>query len=118
MKSLALSLALLATLSAFSAGGMRTAAAEECTGPFRECAIGVGAVCSRDRAGKLRMTYWDHPGKVMSFEQCVGRIFEAAGQQNPYKTPARAASEPGRRQAGTARLTVPDSELLDPIVDP
>ena len=96
---------LLATISAFSAGGMRTAAAEECVGPFRQCAVGVGAVCSRDPDGKQRMTYWDYPGNVMMFERCVGRIFEANGQPNPYTTS-------GASRGGG--LTVPYTELLYP----
>ncbi len=114
MKPLSLSLALLATISAFSAGATRTDAAAECTGPFRECAVGVGAVCSRDANGKQRMTYWDTPGRVMSFEQCVGRIFEANGQPNPYTTAGAARA----RQGGRAALTVPYTELLYPQVDP
>ena len=102
-----LSAAVLAagTIATFSAGGMRTAAAEECVGPFRQCATSVGAVCTRDADGKQRMTYWDYPGKVMMFEQCVGDIFQANGQPNPY-TPA------GASRGGS--LTVPYTELLYP----
>jgi hypothetical protein len=95
---------LLAGLTIFSAGGTRTAAAQQCTGPFVACAIEVQAHCSRDRNGQQRMTYWDHPGYTMRFEQCVGRIFEAAGKPNPYKT--------GITRAGN--LVVPYTELLYP----
>jgi hypothetical protein len=107
--SLSMAAILLATVSAFSAGAPRTAAAAECTGPFRQCAIDVRATCSRDADGKQRMTYWDYSGNTISFERCVGGIFEAAGQANPYKTGATSAR--GR----SAGLTVPYTELLYPI---
>jgi hypothetical protein len=63
------------------------------------------------------MTYWDHPGNVSSFETCVGRIFEAAGQPNPYKSPG-ALVQRGGRQVARSNLTVPYTELLYPLVDP
>jgi hypothetical protein len=50
------------------------------------------------------MTYWDRTGFTTAFEQCVGRIFEAAGHPNPYKT--------GITRAGN--LVVPYTELLYP----
>ena len=84
------------------------ATAVECTGPFRQCAISVQALCSRDANGTQRMTYWDSGGRVIQFERCVGRIFETAGHANPYKT--------GITTAGN--LTVPYTELLYPLVDP
>lgn len=95
---------LLAALAVFSAGGTRTTAAQPCTGPFVSCAIEVQAQCSRDPNGMQRMTYWDRAGFTTAFEQCVGRIFEAAGQPNPYKT--------GITRAGN--LVVPYTELLYP----
>ena len=95
---------LFAALTAFSTGETRTAAAQQCTGPFVSCAIEVQARFSRDPNGLQRMTYWDHPGFTTRFEQCVGRIFEAAGQPNPYKT--------GITRAG--KLSVPYTELLYP----
>jgi hypothetical protein len=95
--------AFLATVAAFSA---QTAVAEPCTGPFRQCAIGVNATCSRDADGRQRMTYWDFPGNTIQFERCVGGIFEAAGQPNPYKT-SGAATRGG--------LTMPYTELLYPM---
>ncbi len=107
-------LAAVAT-AAFSAGGIRTAAAEECTGPFRQCAIGVGAKCERTPQGTQKIVYYDYPGRVMSFETCVGRIFEAAAQPNPYK-PAPAGGQ-SRRTAGSANLSLPDSDLISPLVD-
>jgi hypothetical protein len=103
MKFSMLLAALLAGLTIFFAGGTQTAA-QQCTGPFVSCAIEVQAHCSRDPNGQQRMTYWDHPGYTMRFEQCVGRIFEAAGQPNPYKT--------GITRAG--KLAVPYTELLYP----
>jgi hypothetical protein len=96
--------ALLAALTVFSAGGTRTAVAQQCTGPFVSCAIEVQAQCSRDPNGLQRMTYWDRTGFTTAFEQCVGRIFEAAGHPNPYKT--------GITRAGN--LVVPYTELLYP----
>ena len=104
-------------IAAFPAGEMRMAAAEECTGPFRQCAISVSAKCERTPEGKQLIVYYDYPGKVMSFERCVGKVFEAAGKPNPYTTtPARVASERSRRQAGSADLPLPDSLLLYPTI--
>jgi hypothetical protein len=114
MKSLSLTLGFFVAVAAFSTSGVRTVAAQECTGPFRECAIGARATCTRQPNGRQLMTYWDYPNKVSGFEQCVGRIFEAAGQQNPYKTHGAATTVPARRQA-TSALTVPDTELLYPV---
>ncbi len=96
--------ALLAALTFFSASGPRTAAAQQCTGPFVSCAIEVQAQCSRDANGLQRMTYWDRAGFTTAFERCVGGIFEAAGQPNPYKT--------GITRGG--KLTMPYTELLYP----
>jgi hypothetical protein len=100
----------LSMAAAFVAASSSLASAAECSGPFRECAYAVNAVCSRDADGKQRMTYWDYPGKTMQFERCVGGIFEAAGQANPYKTGAAAARGRG------AGLTVPYTELLYPRI--
>lgn len=97
------------TLSIFSAGGTRTASAAECTGPFRHCAYQVGAVCSRDPSGQQRMTYWDFPGNTIAFERCVGAVFEAAGQPNPYKTGTVSAAR------GRGGLAMPYTELLYPL---
>ena len=63
-----------------------SAAAEECTGPFRQCAIHVVAECTRDPDGVQRMTYVDISARTVHFERCVGRIYEARGLPNPYKT--------------------------------
>ena len=63
-----------------------SAAAEECTGPFRQCAIDVVAECTRDPDGVQRMTYVDISARTVHFERCVGRIYEARGLPNPYKT--------------------------------
>ena len=84
------------------------AAAQGCTGPFRQCALSVNAKCSIDPGGRQRMTYWDSGGNVIAFEQCVGRIFEANGKPNPYKT--------GITTSGN--LTVPYTELLYPLMPP
>ncbi len=106
---ISLPIAVIVTVATtFSAGGLTPAAAEECTGPFRQCAILVSAVCSRDPGGQQRMTYLDNPGRTIAFEQCVGRIFEAAGHPNPYKT--------GITTSGN--LTVPYTELQYPLTEP
>lgn len=76
-------------------------AAEPCVGPFRQCAYAVSARCERDRDGQQRIEYWNYGSRVMAFEQCVGRIFEAAGQPNPYKTGG----------ATRGALTLPRTEL-------
>jgi len=104
--SLSIAAALLAAIPAFSAGAPRVAAAAECGGPFRQCAIAVGATCSRDANGQQRMTYWDTPGNTIRFENCVGSIFEASGRPNPYKTGG----------SGSGGLTIPYTELLYPQV--
>lgn len=104
--SLSITAVFIATSAAFSASDVRPAlATQPCTGPFRQCAIEVQAYCSRDPNGQQRMTYWDHPGYTMRFEQCVGRIFEAAGRPNPYKTGI----------VSSGGLTVPYSEVLYPM---
>jgi hypothetical protein len=105
--SLPIAGALLATVVTLS-GGMRTAFAVECTGPFRQCAIAVNAQCSIDPDGKQRMTYWDRAGFTLQFETCAGRIFEKAGQSNPYKT---GVITPGG-------LEMPYTELLYPLMEP
>jgi len=97
--------------AAFTAGGISLASAEQCTGPFRECAVTAGAICSRDPDGVQRMTYYDYPGRVMGFEQCVGHIFEAAGQRNPYTSLA------GRNASSGGKLTVPRSYVIYPFLE-
>ena len=63
-----------------------SAVAEECTGPFRQCAIDVVAECSRDPDGVQRMSYIDISARTIHFERCVGKVYEAHGLPNPYKT--------------------------------
>lgn len=108
--SLPMAAAVLAALAA-SAVGVETAQAEPCVGPFRQCAYAVGAWCERDRSGQV-INYWDHPGNVMMFERCVGDMFEAAGQPNPYKT---GVVTTGSRRKGGRALTMPRSELHYPV---
>jgi hypothetical protein len=109
MKSLCLTIVtFFIAVLALSVAGMRLAAAEPCTGPFVSCAVAVQATCSRDPDGRQRMAYWDQGGNTIQFERCVGRIFEAAGQPNPYKT--------GITSSGN--LTVPRTELLYPFGPP
>jgi hypothetical protein len=113
MKPLSLiATALLAAIPAFLAGNVWTAAAQECTGPFRQCAIEVQAQCSRDSDGRQRITYVDNLGNVMRFEGCVSRIFEANGQRSPYKQPIGSVN--AGQQVDGGSLTVPLTELLYP----
>jgi hypothetical protein len=106
--SLPIAATLVAAVTTLSGAGITKATAAECTGQFRQCAFAVNAVCSTDPGGRQRMTYWDSPGRTISFEQCVGRIFEAAGHPNPYKT--------GITTSGN--MTVPYTELQYPLIDP
>jgi hypothetical protein len=104
-----ISLSIAAAFFAAIAACPTTAGAQslqQCTGPFRQCAIDVQAQCSRDPNGTQRMTYWDRAGYTVQFERCVGGIFEAAGHPNPYKT--------GITSSGG--LTVPYTELLYPFI--
>lgn len=98
---------LVTTCAAAIVGLSRPVAAEECSGPFRECAIGVGAQCSRDASGRQRMAFSDGGGRVITFEKCVGRIFEAAGHPNPYKT---GVATYGDLSVPTTDVEVPHSE--------
>jgi hypothetical protein len=95
--------AVLAATAVLTGVGMQSAAAEECEGPFRQCALGVSAHCSRDRDGEQRMIFSDSQGRTLKFEQCVGRIYEARGIPNPIKT-GEISSE----------LPFPRIEILDP----
>jgi hypothetical protein len=70
--------------AAVLSGGMRTAAAVECSGPFKQCAIEVGAFCEIEN-GKVMMWYKEREGAAMRFEQCVGKVYEAHGRPNPYR---------------------------------
>ena len=96
--------AVVAATAFCTAGGIRIASAVECTGPFRQCAIAVGGVCSIDPNGRQRVTYWDRAGNTIRWETCVSSVFAAAGQPSPYTA--------GR--SGAASLQVPYSELLYP----
>ena len=91
-------------LAAFSAGGGQFASAQQCTGPFAPCATEVNGQCPLDSTGEPRITFVDRSGNSMRFEQCVGRIFAAAGQPDPYKT--------GKMPSGDLQL--PAFEALQP----
>ena len=81
---------------------------QECTGPFRACAIEVQAFCSRDPNGQLRFVFDDAWGKWPRWERCVGRIFETHGQKDPFKSNS---GTPAGRQVSRP-LTVPYTEML------
>jgi hypothetical protein len=92
MKSL-FPMATAALVAAFSAAGLLTAAADDCTGPFAPCAATVNAVCTTDPDGSQRMTYMDNgAGNTMLFQQCVGGIYVARGYPNPYDAGAPAGN--------------------------
>jgi hypothetical protein len=102
MRIFPLTAALLAALTVSEASAQRL----PCTGTFAQCAYSVGAYCTRDNDGVQRIHYWDSPGNTMMFERCVGGIFEAAGQPNPYTT--------GRMSSG--RVSMPRFELHYPVM--
>jgi hypothetical protein len=108
MKSLS-SMATVVLIAAFSAGGLLTAAADDCTGPFVSCAQTVNAVCTTDPDGVQRMTYWDNGGNTMAFQRCVGGIYEARGLPNPYDRGS---------PAGTPELPFPRTTLNYPANNP
>jgi hypothetical protein len=108
--SIALGLAAM-TASLLAIGG-RAALAQQCTGPFVSCAYEVKAQCSRDPGGEQRFTFTDAGANWMRWETCVGRIFEANGQRNPYKMPAGSANA---GQQATGPLTVPYTEMIYPF---
>ena len=109
MKSaLPIAATLLVTLAAPTAAN-----AIECTGPFRACAVSVSGWCERDRDGVQRINYWDYPGNTIMFEHCVGGMFEAAGQPNPYRT---GAITTGSRRKGGA-VSMPRFEVHYPLTD-
>jgi hypothetical protein len=94
---------LLAATATFSTIGIRTAAAQSCTGPFESCATAIQATCSIDRSGRQRMSYYDPSGSnTIVLQRCVGGIFQAAGHPNPYTTGV----------ATYGNLMVPETELL------
>lgn len=89
-------------------------AAQPCGGPFRQCAWAVGAWCERDPDGQQRIHYWDASSRVMVFERCVGGLFEANGQPDPFKTGE--VTTGSRRKSGRA-LSIPRSEVHYPTND-
>ena len=103
--SLSITAAIVATCATLSMTEIRTASAEPCTGPFRQCAAEVQAYCTRDANGRQRWTYYDSPGYTYRFERCVGAVFRAAGKPDPYTTGV----------ATYGNLTVPYTELLYPM---
>ena len=92
-------------LATFSAGE-QPAAAQQCTGPFASCANEVSATCPLDPRGEPRITFFDRAGNAMRFEKCVGRIFAAAGQPDPYKT----------GQVPSGDLQMPAVEMIEPSI--
>jgi len=86
---------MLAGVVIFSACGMRMAAAVECTGPFKQCAIEVGAFCEIEN-GKQMIWYKEREGAAMRFEQCIGKVYEANGRPNPYRPASSQKPAPKR----------------------
>ena len=59
-----------------------------------------------DRRGEPRITFFDRAGNAMRFEKCVGRIFAAAGQPDPYRT----------GQVPSGDLQMPAVEVIEPSI--
>jgi hypothetical protein len=79
-------------VAAFSTAGTRRAAAVDCSGPLKQCAIEVGAFCEIEN-GKMMIWYKEREGAAMRFEECVGKVYEAHGRPNPYR-PAPSSPKP------------------------
>jgi hypothetical protein len=86
---------MLGAVGVFSAGGTRMAAAVECSGPFKQCAIEVGAFCEMEN-GKLMIWYKEREGAAMRFEECAGKVYEANGRPNPYRPASSQKPAPKR----------------------
>jgi hypothetical protein len=78
-----------------SVAGIHQAGAAQCTGPFKQCAIEVGAFCEIEN-GKLMIWYKDREGASSRFEQCVGKVYEKNGRQNPYLPASSQKAAPKR----------------------
>jgi hypothetical protein len=70
-------------------------AATNCTGPFRQCAIEIGAFCEIEN-GKMMIWYKDREGTSTRFEDCIGKVFEANGKPNPYRPASAQKPKPAR----------------------
>ena len=64
----AIGAAFFVTAAAITVGGTDIAAAVECSGPFKQCAIEIGAFCEIEN-GKLMIWYKDREGTSHRFEQ-------------------------------------------------
>ena len=76
--------AVIAATAGFYAAATVPAAAVDCAGPFRQCAIDVGAFCEIEN-GKMMIWYKDREGTSSRFEECIGKVHEAHGKPNPYR---------------------------------
>jgi hypothetical protein len=74
--------------------GTASANTVPCSGPFKQCAIEVGAFCEMEN-GKMMIWYKDREGASRRFEECIGKVYEAHGKRNPYKP---ASSQPQSKQ--------------------
>jgi hypothetical protein len=75
--------------------GTGLAATVECSGPFKQCAITVGAFCEIEN-GKMMIWYKDVEGASNRFEQCIGKIYEEHGKPNPYRPSSSQKPAPKR----------------------
>ena len=91
-------------LATFSAGGP-PAAAQQCT-RVRLLHLPMKSAPHAHSIGATRITFFDRAGNVMRFEKCVGRIFAAARQPDPYKT----------GQVPSGDLQMPAVEMLEPSI--
>jgi|tagenome__1003787_1003787.scaffolds.fasta_scaffold20931632_1 hypothetical protein len=83
-------------VAAFSMAATRRAAAVDCSGPLKQCAIEVGAFCEMEN-GKMMIWYKEREGAAMRFEECVGKVYEAHGRPNPYR-PAPSSAKPAAQR--------------------
>jgi hypothetical protein len=88
---------MLVAVAGFLTGGTRMAAAVECSGPLKQCAIEVGAFCEIEN-GKTMMWYKEREGAVMRFEECVGKVYEANGRPNPYRPAPASTQKPANKK--------------------
>jgi hypothetical protein len=87
--------AVIAATAGVYAAATTPAAATSCTGPFRQCAIEVGAFCEFEN-GKMMIWYKDREGASSRFEDCIGKVFEANGKPNRYRPASAQKPKPAR----------------------
>jgi hypothetical protein len=90
----ALSAAFFMTAAVTFSANKAAAEPVPCTGPFAQCVTAVGGWCDREADGKV--TTWWRSDNSMRYEECKGKVYEANGQQNPYKPQSSQKPAPKR----------------------